>query len=1019
MLRIYLLGDFYVERDGTLIPADDWARRKTRSLLKLLALQPGHRLHKEQVMEMLWPDLDPISARDNFYRNLSFLRHTLEPGLARPASSHFLSLDAEILRLGPLDQVWIDVDAFEKLVTQARSSAEPLALLEEAVALYRGDLLPEDAYEEWAITRRDLLLQAAIKALLQVAELRSAGIDYEAAIAALQRILSLDRTHEQAHRELMHVYALTGRRHDALRQYEQCVKTLQSDLGVDPEPETIALYKSIARGDIARIEVVPLQPSPVAESIEVQTNLPAGTGTPLIGREFEVEEVCRHLQRSDVRLLTLTGTAGIGKTRLALEAANALRKDFAGGVILVPLAPVYDATLVLPAIAQALGVKESGDRPILESLVASLRARELLMILDNFEQVIDAAPTLAQLLSACPALKMLVTSRELLRLTSEHGFPVEPLSLPDLAHLPVLHELGDYASVRLFSMRAAAVKPGFELTPANASAVVEICSRLDGLPLAIELAAAWVRLLTPQAILSRLDNRLRLLTGGARDLPERQQTLYNAIGWSYDLLSPGEQAIFTRLSVFAGGCTEDAAAAICGGHELSRGGTGDLNVLDDLLLLIDKSLLRPELVGREESNEADGDPRFMMLETIREYARERLAETGDLDEIQARHARYFMSLAEEGEAVWFTAEQRYWLERFDHELYNFQSALTWAIRNDPDVAVRLSGALWRYWLAHGYLTEGRRWLEEALAGVPVRRDEDGMRAIDRAARTKALFGAGVLATHQSDYARANELIAQSLGVARSIGDDLQTANSLVGLGINAHYRGDYERSVVQLEEALQIFRRLKHERGTALALNSMSNSILCLGDDARAASLARESLDLSLSIGDSLSVAASLANLGRAILQQGNVEEAATLFDESLAIRVRLKDKGGIAHTLNFLGDAALTRGDLTEAAQFYTQSLTLRNEMGDKEGLAAPLEGLAAVAGRLGNSERSARLYGAAEALRAAIGAPLPPTERNIHSQVISSLESGPGGAAWPVEWAVGRAMGVEQAVIYALSAE
>lgn len=1025
MLRIYMLGNFYVERDGTPIPAVDWARRKTKSLLKLLALQPGHRLHREQVTEMLWPDLDPTSARDNFYRNLSFLRHTLEPGLERPAGSHYLSLEAEILKLGPPGDVWIDVEAFESLIAQARASLQPLPLLEEALSLYSGELLPEDAYEEWAISRRDILSRAAIKALLQVAEARREEGAYEPAIAALQRLLSLERTDERAQRELMRVYALAGRRHDALRQYEQCSKVLQSELNVEPETETTELYNSIARGDIARVEVSPYRRAQIPEDVvpsgdtEPLNNL-TDAGGPLIGREREMEEACRQLRRPEVRLLTMTGTAGVGKTRLAIKVAHALLGDFRNGVLFVPLAPVRDILLVLPSIAQALGLKEGGDRPLLESLKTFLRNIEVLLVLDNFEHVIQAAPALAQILSACPGLKLLVTSRELLRLTLEHEFPVQPLSLPNLADLPPPDQLADYASICLFSTRAAAVKPGFALTPDNAAAVAEICSRLDGLPLAIELAAARVRLLAPQAILARLSNRLRLLTGGARDLPERQQTLYNAIGWSYDLLSPREQALFARLSVFAGGCMEEAAASICWEPE----GEGDLNVLDDLSLLVDKSLLRHVDVPTPAIKFPES--RFMMLETIREYARERLAESGELAGVQERHAHYYLSIAEAGENVWFTAEQQYWLERFDQEQYNFQAALAWALENDPDIALRLGGALWRYWLAHGYLTEGRRWLEEAIAGVPRRRDAVpgtplalSPHAPDRPGRTKALFGAGVLATHQSDYARATELIAQSLGVARSIGDDLQTANSLVGLGICMYYRGEYDRSVVQFEEALHIFKRLGHVRGTALALNSLSNSILCLGNNTRAATLAEESLDLSRGIGDNLSVAASLANLGRAVLQQGDTEAAVALFEESLAIRVKLKDKGGMAHTLNFMGNAALARGDMAEASRLYARSLVLRHEMGDREGLAAPLEGLAAVAGRLGKLERAYRLYGAAEALRDSIGSPLPPTDVTLHSSTIASLKSGPSEDARTAEWEAGRAMHIEQAVAYALSEE
>ena len=408
------------------------------------------------------------------------------------------------------------------------------------------------------------------------------------------------------------------------------------------------------------------------------------------------------------------------------------------------------------------------------------------------------------------------------------------------------------------------------------------------------------------------------------------------------------------------------------------------------------------------------EPRFMMLETIREYAAEQLAEIGELGELQRRHAEYYLLLAEKGESVWFTGEQHYWLERFDEERYNFQAAITWALEHDPDLALRLSAALWRYWLAHGYLTEGRKWLEEAIARVP--RQIDGVITSDKPTRTKALFGAGVLATHQADYARANELVAQSLGVARLIGDKLQMANSLVGLGINAHYRGDYARAIAMIEEALPIFRELEHSSGAALALNSLSNSVLCQGDYARAASLAEESLDLSRRTGDSLSEAASLANLGRAVLEGGEASRAIALLEESLALRRKLGDKGGMAHTLHILGNAALAQDDLPRAAGLYSQSLSLRQETGDREGMAAPLEGLAAVAALTGNHARATCLYAAAGALRKAIGAPMSPGERAYHERVMERMMPSPGGPAENAEQAAGDSMPVEQLIAYAI---
>lgn len=1000
MLVIYLLGDFRVERDGISIPTAAWSRRKTKALLKLLAIHPNHQIHKEQAMDLLWPDLDPTSARDNLYRNLSFLRQTLEPDLQRPADSHFVTLNSEILKLA---DAWVDVDAFEKLLIQASGASDPAPSLEEALALYRADLLPEDAYEEWTIPRRNALRHAATGALYQLASVFTASSNYSGSISALQRLLVLDPTDEKAHRELMLAYTLAGRRADALHQYQQCARAVRTELGVDPEPETMALHSRILNGEITPASQTPI----LTKTATRRTNLP-GSGSPIIGREQDVEAACALIIRPGVRLVTLTGSAGIGKTRLALEVASTLAQAhapagtprFEDGTFFVSLAPIRDPDLVPLVIAQALDVKQAGDRSPLEALKAYLEDKHTLLVLDNFEQVVNSAPMLAQLLSGAPGLKILVTSRELLRLTAEHDFAVTPLTLPDRARRLEMEYLTLCSAIQLFIARARAVKPGFNLTPENADTISAICHRLDGIPLAIELAAARIRLLTPQAMLARLDNRLRLLVGGARDLPARQQTLYDAIGWSYDLLTTQERTLFARLSVFSEGWTEEAAAEVCD--------TPD--TLDGLALLLDKSLIQQVAAAR-------GEPRFTMLQTIREYAAERLTERDDLPDIRGRHARYFLSIAMAGEAEWFTEQQRYWLERFDEEQYNFRAVLEWALPNDPSLALQLCGTLWRYWLAHGFLTEGRRWLEEAIARVPSQKE--AIPSAYRAVRARALFGAGVLSIHQADYTRAQELIAQSLGVARTLDDKMQIGNSLIGLSIGATYRGDYDRANTLLEEALLIFREQGQMRGMSLALNTLSIAALGKGDYVRAAALAEESLALSRRGGDDLAVGASLANLGLAILEQGDTERAAALLEESLALRRLLKDKGGIAHTQCILGRVVLLLGEVEQAADLYRESLAARYEMGDREGMAAPLEGLAAVAAAQGHARRTARLYGAANALREAIAAPMPPVDRPQYERALATAQALVDEAAWSAEGMAGRRMGLDQVVAYALSAQ
>jgi len=483
---------------------------------------------------------------------------------------------------------------------------------------------------------------------------------------------------------------------------------------------------------------------PPLNTLDVRLNNLPIQPTPLLGREREVAEIADLLRREDVRLLTLTGTGGTGKTRLALQSAAELIDEFEDGVFFVALAPISDPELVASTLAEALSVSESAGRPLKEDLRNYLSNRELLLVLDNFEQVVDAAPLVGELLSGCPGLKALTTSRISLRIYGEHEYAVSPLEMPDPMHLPPIETLRQYEAIRFFTERARAANAHFSLTNENATVVAEICARLDGLPLAIELAAARIKLLSPQAMCSRLGNPLRFLTGGARDLPERQRTLRGAIAWSHALLDEGEQALFARLSVFSGGCVLDAVEAVCEAE-------GDLfvDVLEGLSSLLDKSLLRQEEMVEEE-------PRFVMLETIREYARERLEVSGEAEEIRRLHAEYFVALAEQGASEQQGPEEAAWLERLDLEHDNMRAALSWMLESEEAGAgLRLSGALWRFWWMRGHYSEGRRWLEEALA-------KDGRAS---AVRAKALEAVGWLADDQGDIDRAVAAAEEGLSLS--------------------------------------------------------------------------------------------------------------------------------------------------------------------------------------------------------------------------------------------------------------
>jgi predicted ATPase/serine/threonine protein kinase len=731
--------------------------------------------------------------------------------------------------------------------------------------------------------------------------------------------------------------------------------------------------------------------------VETQTaNLPVQR-TGFVGREKEVAAAKELLLRKDVRLVTVTGPGGIGKTRLAVEVASRLVENFPGGIHFVPLSPLSDPDLIASVIVQTLGLREaSGQSPIeilKENLQDSLRA-PMLLLLDNFEHLTQAAPTVAELLVMGPGLKILVTSRAALHVYGEHEFPVPPLALPDPRSVsPPVEVLSQYPAVALFLQRAVAAKPGFELTRENAAAVSEICARLDGLPLAIELAAARLKVLSPASMLTRLVSRLQLLTGGARDLPQRQQTLRAAMDWSHDLLSAAEQKLFRRLSVFVGGCTLEGAEAVC-----NTKSDLDLDLLDAMASLVDKSLV-------QQAEQTLSESRFVMLETIREYALDKLEASGEAALTKRAQAAYCLVLAEEVAAEQSGVEGTEWLGRLTCEHDNFRAALEWLTETgDAQWGLRLGAALFRFWEMREYLTEGRDSLSKLLklAGT----------AAPSKARARALFAAGTLASEQGDYTSADALHRESLDIARQLGDKQGAAVSLNALGITTRDSGDLQVARSLTEESLALWRELGDQQAVARSLSNLANIVKLQGEHARARSLYEECLSIFRGLGDRTCVAWSMNYQGDVARDQGDSAAARALYEQSLGIFRELGDRWGIAGTLADLGSLAREQGDYPAALSRYRESIKLFQELDHKRGIARLLECFACSAALQLEAERSLRLAGAAAALRQNIGAPLTPAEQSKLEASLhparQALSNAAGVTAWLEGWAwpIGKAI-------------
>lgn len=973
-VRIELFGAFVVRVGEEIVPEGAWRLRKARSLVKLLALAPDRRVHRERATELLWPERAPEAAANNFHQALYVARRALEAAGADAAV--VLPLRDDMLALYPGGRVEVDVNAFEAALARARETDE-VSDYRAALALYSGELLPEDRYEGWAAGRREALSEAHLGTLLDFSARLTKGGDIRAAIEALEQAVVTDPLHEAAHRALMRLFAATGRRQQALAQYHRLREGLARDLAAEPDPRTGRLYRALLRGEV--------DPDPRGQDLgaprerpvsRARHNLPVAL-TSFIGRDRELREVARLLDRN--RLLTLTGAGGAGKTRLGLEAATARVGTCGDGVWLVELAGLGDPALVAAATAFALGLTLPSQRSALDGLSSQLAEWRALLILDNCEHLVAACAVLAErLLGACPGLRILTTSREPLRVPGEVCWRVPSLALPAPGSSA---ELASYESIRLFCERAQDVAPGFALGHDNAGAVAAICLRLDGMPLALELAAARVGALSPAQIAERLGDCLAVLTAGSRSALDRQQTLRATLSWSHALLTSTERALFRRLAVFAGTFALEGAEAVAAGEAVDRREVADL-----LGRLVDKSLVVAEEHG--------GGYRYRLLEPMRQYARERLVEAGEARRLEERHQAFYLELARaadpEGAAGPLVSPGG--LEA-DHD--NLRAALGWALRQEPEQALRLAVHMWPMWMAGSHFQEGSRWLDTALAAAlaPTALRAEALRAAcglearlgrigglgargterveifralgDRRAVAHALDEAGVYEYIAGRYDRAAHLYAESRALAEELADLKVAAAVLYSEGVLAQCRGDFAGAREALTESLNRLRELPAGDGDRFfRVHTVGLFVAGEGPGAAPRMYFEETVHFFRRVDAWHAIGYVLGGLGDVARAQGLGESARERLTESLAHFREARDAMGTAFALNRLGTRASALGDHELGREWLEEGLALRRELGDRRGVGMALGNLGVLAIRAGDLERGRSLVGEALAL-------------------------------------------------------
>jgi predicted ATPase/DNA-binding SARP family transcriptional activator len=1007
---------------------------KHRALLAILILNANRVVATDRLIELLWGEEPSETVNNTLQVSVSQLRKVLEPDHVR-GTPHRVLVSQEpgyMLRVSPAE---LDLGRFEQLREEAKRARIDSRLdlagtsLREALALWRGPPLADLALEPFAIAEVSRLKELRLQTVEDRIEVDLALGRHADVIGELEGLVAEHPMRERLRGQLMLALYRGGRQAEASDQFHRTRAALVEGLGMEPGPELQKLFKAI----LNQSPSLDVGPSVAVRRERRTSNLPLQL-TSFIGRAQEMAEIRRLLSQS--RLVTVTGAGGVGKTRLAIQIANQLDDKYHDGVWMVELASVVAPAGLAQAVMAVLGIREQAGRPMTDTLTDYLQDREMLLVLDNCEHIIESSAQLvARLLQKCPDLHILTTSREALGVGGELAWRVRSLSLPDAGSLPPAESLPEFEAVALFMDRANIAVGSFALTNENAGPVTEVCQTLDGIPLAIELAAAKLKVLSLAQIAERLSDRFRLLTGGSRTAMPRQQTLRAAIDWSYDLLPETQQATLRRLSVFAGGISLEAAEAVCA----AEGEIEASDVIDLLADLVAKSLV---LVDKERSV-----ARYRLIETVRQYSREKLFEAREAERVRDRHRRNFQLLAEQGEPELRGKNQAAWLERFDLEHDNLRAALAWSIeQEDTDSSLRLVGALGYFWRLRGHRTEGLSWLQRALS-----RSAGSSRP-----RARALLWATGLTNDTGDYGQAAILGSESLAISTEVGDQWGEGYAAQVLGSLAVRLDQFDRGLALFEKSLEAFRRAGDPWGVGFAFYSKGFVSFGTGDYVKAREQLQAGLVLFREVGDGHRIAASQQVLGFVQLCLGNFHEASRLIDESLD-PLRQLDKEGYAWSLNYLGIVARCSKDYDRAAQLLEASLTHFRELnhrqamgyslgelgivarlqgdpiradkllkeslktshgaGDRVATAKALEALAALWVEVSELDRAARVLGSAAAVRTAIDAPIEPFELTDHERLIGAIRDALGEARFGTTWTEGEAMPLEEVISLALS--